>query len=109
MIARIAALSGAGSFAQAVTTWDKSCPKTTGICESLCESPSRFPCKIWRREGDSNPTVLPVNKGESHGDSRIDSRNPITACPDLAQVVTAWEKLPAPLKAAILAIVKSAQ
>ncbi len=26
--------------------------------------------------------------------------------PDLSQVVTAWEKLPAPLKAAILAIVK---
>jgi hypothetical protein len=28
---------------------------------------------------------------------------------DLSQVVTAWEKLPASLKAAILAIVKSAK
>jgi hypothetical protein len=27
----------------------------------------------------------------------------------LARIVTAWEKLPAPLKAAILAIVKSAE
>jgi hypothetical protein len=27
----------------------------------------------------------------------------------LSQVVTAWEKLPAPLKAAILAIVKTAE
>ena len=62
----------------------------------------------WRREGDSNPTVLPVNKGESHGDSRIDSRNSIPCCPDLSQVVTAWEKLSAPIKAAILALVRTA-
>jgi len=62
----------------------------------------------WRREGDSNPTVLPVNKGESHGDSRIDSRNSIPSCPDLSQVVTAWAKLSAPIKAAILALVRTA-
>src|ERR1035438_2098063 len=92
MMARIAALSGAGSFSQAVTTWDSSGLNGTKICESLCESPSEFPCKIWRREGDSNPTVLPVNKGESHGDSRIDSRNSITSCPDLTQVVTRSEE-----------------
>jgi hypothetical protein len=70
------------------------------------ENPSK---DLWRREGDSNPTVLPVNKGKSDGDSRIDSRNPITSCPDLAQIVMAWAKLPAPLKAAILAIVNSAE
>jgi len=62
----------------------------------------------WRREGDSNPNVLPVNKGESHGDSRIDSRNSIPSCPDLTQVVTAWAKLSAPIKAAILALVRTA-
>jgi len=62
----------------------------------------------WRRGGDSNPTVLPVNKGESHGDSRIDSRNSIPSCPDLSQVVTAWAKLSAPIKAAILALVRTA-
>src|SRR5208283_3667874 len=108
MMARIAALSGAGSFSQAVTTWDSSGLNWTEVCESLCESPSEFPCKDWRREGDSNPTVLPVNKGESHGDSRIDSRNPIPSCPDLAQVVTAWAKLSSPIKTAILALVKTA-
>ena len=54
-MAMIAALSGAGSFSQAVTTWDKSGLNGTEVCESLCESPSEFPCKIWRREGDSNP------------------------------------------------------
>src|SRR5665213_1787350 len=58
MMARIAALSGAGSFAQALTTWDKSGLNATEVCESLCESPSEFPCKIWRREGDSNPRYL---------------------------------------------------
>ena len=62
----------------------------------------------WRREGDSNPNVLPVNKGKSHTDSRIDSRNLIVSCPELSQVVTAWAKLPAPIKAAVLALVKTA-
>ena len=62
----------------------------------------------WRRGGDSNPTILPVNKGESHADSRIDSRNPIPSCPELSQVVTAWAKLPAAIKTAILALVNTA-
>jgi hypothetical protein len=39
--------------------------------------------------------------------SQIASQATVTARHDLSQVVTAWEKLPAPLKAAILAIVKS--
>jgi hypothetical protein len=38
-MARMAALSGAGSFSQAVTTWDKSELVGTEICESICESP----------------------------------------------------------------------
>ena len=41
-------------------------------------------------------------------DSRIDSRNSIPSCPDLTQVVTAWAKLSAPIKAAILALVRTA-
>jgi hypothetical protein len=42
-------------------------------------------------------------------DERTKKRTEISvaACPDLSQVVTAWAKLPAPLKAAILAIVGS--
>ena len=42
-MARIAALSGAGSFAQAVTTWDSSGHDATGFCESICESSCGFP------------------------------------------------------------------
>ena len=55
--------------------------------------------------GIRTPLSPPI-KGNLHDDSRIDSRNSIPSCPDLSQVVTAWAKLPAPLKAAILAIVK---
>ena len=93
MMATIAALSGSASFAQAVTTCARRGQARTLLCVSSCVPASQNPCKDWRREGDSNPTVLPVNKGESHGDSRIDSRNSIPSCPDLTQVVTAWAKL----------------
>ena len=55
------------------------------------------------------PLSPPLFIGNSEDDSRIDSRNPIPSYPDLARIVTAWAKLPAPLKAAILAIVKSAE
>ena len=54
-MARIADLSGAGSFAQAVTTWARSGQDVIGVRESIRESRSEFPCKEWRREGDSNP------------------------------------------------------
>ena len=57
--------------------------------------------------GDSNPTISGENIKDSRADSRLDSRIQVVACPDLARVVTAWAKLPAPLKAAILAIVSS--
>ena len=39
--------------------------------------------------------------------SQIASQKPVTLGHDLAQVVTAWDKLSAPLKAAILAIAGS--
>ena len=39
-MARMAALSGAGSFSQAVTTWDKSGLNVTRFCEALCEGHS---------------------------------------------------------------------
>src|ERR1017187_229386 len=42
MMARIAALSGTGSFPQAVTTWDRSCPNATGFCEAICDGESVF-------------------------------------------------------------------
>jgi hypothetical protein len=39
--------------------------------------------------------------------SQIASQNPVALGHDLSQVVTAWGKLPVPLKAAILAIIKT--
>ena len=55
------------------------------------------------------PLSPPVFIGKSEDDSRIDSRNSTPSCPDLTRIVTAWTKLPAPLKAAVLAIVNSAE
>jgi hypothetical protein len=108
-MARIAALSGAGSFAHAVTTWDKSCPKMTGICESLCESPHDSLVKYGGERGIRTPQFPADNKGNPHDDAQIDSQFPVASSPELSQVVTAWTKLPVALKAAILAIVKSAE
>ena len=55
MIARIAALSGAGSFDQTATTRDRSGQAGTLVCVSSCVPAAQNPCEIWRREGDSNP------------------------------------------------------
>ena len=66
-------------------------------------------CIPKRYRGFESPSLRHISQGDSHADSRIDSRSPIPSCPDLARIVTVWEKLPAPLKAAILAIVKSAE
>jgi hypothetical protein len=49
------------------------------------------------------------NNGNPHDDSQRDSQISVSSSPELSQVVTAWDKLPAPLKAAILAIVKSVE
>jgi hypothetical protein len=49
------------------------------------------------------------NEAEIERPSQIASQNMVALSPDLSQVVTAWEKLPASIKAAILAIVKSAE
>jgi hypothetical protein len=59
--------------------------------------------------GIRTPHFPTDNKGNPHDDAQIDSQFPVPSSPELSQVVTAWEKLPAPLKAAILAIVKSAE
>jgi hypothetical protein len=59
--------------------------------------------------GIRTPQFPADNKGNPHDDAQIDSQFPVASSPELSQVVTAWEKLPAPLKAAILAIIKSAE
>jgi hypothetical protein len=55
MIARIAALSGAGSFSQTVTIRVRLGLAGTLACVSSCVPAAQNPCKDWRREGDSNP------------------------------------------------------
>jgi hypothetical protein len=47
-------------------------------------------------------------KGKSKGDAQRDAQRLVPLGHDLSRVVAAWSKLPCPLKAAILAIVKSA-
>src|SRR5665213_2160622 len=46
-MARIAALSGAGSLAHAVTTRDRSVPDGANFCESICESTPQTPNEEW--------------------------------------------------------------
>ena len=58
--------------------------------------------------GIRTPHIALENKGNPNGDTQRDTQIPVNVGPDLSRVVTAWEKLPAPLKAAILAIVGTA-
>jgi hypothetical protein len=62
----------------------------------------------WSERQDLNLQKTPDSVENPNGDTQRDSQTPVVLGPDLSQVVTAWVKLPAPLKAAILAIVKSA-
>jgi hypothetical protein len=65
--------------------------------------------QIGGEGGIRTPQNPANNNGNPHDDAQIDSQIPVASSPELSQVVTAWEKLPAPLKAAILAIVKTAE
>jgi hypothetical protein len=67
--------------------------------------------KRWNggERGIRTPQNPANNNGNPHDDAQIDSQIPVASSPELSQVVTAWEKLPAPLKTAILAIVKTAE
>jgi len=60
MMARIAALSGAGNLSHAVTTWDKSWLDGTEICVSLCVSLCGFPLFSWVKCGVRIPLSPPV-------------------------------------------------
>jgi len=63
----------------------------------------------WRERRGSNPLQINKNRAKSEAASPIASLVSVSLGHDLSQVVTAWSKLPDPLKAAILAIVKSAK
>jgi hypothetical protein len=72
-------------------------------------SPKFFLEKFGGERGIRTPQFPADNKGNPHDDAQIDSQFPVASSPELSQVVTAWTKLPVALKAAILAIVKSAE
>jgi hypothetical protein len=108
-MARIAALSGAGSFAQAVTILVRSGQEWIGFRESIRESSADFPTKSGGERGIRTPHFPTDNKGNPHNDTQIDSQISVPSSHDLSKVVTAWAKLPSALKAAILAIVNSAE
>jgi hypothetical protein len=73
---------------------------------SIVPRPSEM---LSSRSGFESPSLRHILQGNSDGDSQRDSQTSVPLSPELSQVVTAWEKLPAPLKAAILAIVKTAE
>jgi hypothetical protein len=50
-----------------------------------------------------------VYKGKTAAPSQIASQTPVSSGQDLTRVVASWSKLPAALKAAILAIVNSSE
>jgi hypothetical protein len=78
-----------------------------------CEQPANnfrgITARKWSERQDLNLSTAidyqAVTKPDTQGDSQIQ----VALGHDLSQVVTAWEKLPAPLKAAILAIIKTAE
>jgi hypothetical protein len=62
----------------------------------------------WSERQDLNPSTATDSQALTEADAQRDSQTPVAPLHDLSQVVTAWDKLPAPLKAAILAIVRTA-
>jgi hypothetical protein len=61
----------------------------------------------WSERQDLNLPTRPDNQGVTSGDTQRDTQTPVTSLHDLSQVVTAWPRLSAALKAAILAIASS--
>ena len=78
--------------------------------EELAEGPWILE-RVKGIEPSLNPSESLLNTGDSAkdqpGHTQIRAHATGAVCPDLAKVVAAWEKLPASLKAAILAIAGS--
>jgi len=62
----------------------------------------------WSERQDLNLPPATDSQALTEADTQRDSQTPVASLHSLSQVVTAWAKLSEPLKAAILAIVKSA-
>jgi hypothetical protein len=69
----------------------------------------RFPFIYGQNREVRIPLSPPLLQGNFEAGTQLGTQSKVAACPQLAQVVTAWVKLPAPLKAAILAIVNSSE
>ena len=65
-------------------------------------------CEVGGERGIRTPIQSPDSLGETGEHTEKDAEILVTLCHDLAHVVSAWAKLPALLKAAILAIINSA-
>jgi hypothetical protein len=62
----------------------------------------------WSERQDLNLPPPVDYQGVAAQDTQGDSQTPVTSLHDLSQVVNAWPRLSAPLKAAILAIIATA-
>ena len=104
-MASIAALSGAGSLAQALTIRVRSGQEGIEFRESIRESSSEFPIKTGGERGIRTPYEVPDSLGKTGKHTEKDTEISVIPGHDLSRIVSVWAKLPYPLKAAILAIV----
>ena len=67
--------------------------------------------RYYRRNfvGFESPSLRQFLQGVCEGDTQLGTQAKGTACPRLALIVSAWAKLPDPLKAAIVAIINSVE
>jgi hypothetical protein len=68
--------------------------------------------KLERAKGfepSAKPSETSQKQDSSGGCAQIRAQISDASCPDLSKVVASWPNLPAPFKAAILAIVKSVE
>ena len=63
----------------------------------------------WSERQDSNLSETLDSQSVTNPGTQRDTQTQVILGHDLSRVVTAWVKLPAPLKAAILAIINSAE
>jgi DNA invertase Pin-like site-specific DNA recombinase len=80
---------------------------TSTTSPSLCDAKSQS--IVWCPRQDLNLLKISDSLGNANGNAQIDAQILVALGRDLSQVVTAWAKLPTALKAAILAIVNSAE
>ena len=59
--------------------------------------------------GFESPSLRHISQGVCEACTQLGIQTKVPTCPDLTRIATVWKKLPAPLKAAILAIVNSSE